>query len=187
GLRHVGLLGATPPSIDGLGEVSFGADEGVTAIEFSTEPQGSREEGMNLEEAKKKVEELEGQNKQLATERDEAVKAKDKATADFAAYKGQQETDAREARFEALVKAEKVLPAEKDRVLGFATSLAQVGKTINFAAEGGKVEQVSQEEAYWRDLEARKPHGLFHEFATADKAAPGKTPDAPPADLTSKV
>ncbi|MEG6552689.1 hypothetical protein V6C53_20840, partial [Desulfocurvibacter africanus] len=185
-LRHVGLLGATPPAIDGLGEVEFGADEGALSIEFSTEPEGSREEGMNLEEAKKKVEELESHNKQLAKERDEAVSAKDKATADFAAFKGEQETKAREARFEALVTTEKVLPAEKEQVLGFAATLGKAGATINFAAEG-KVEQISQEEAYWRSLEARPKNGLFTEFATADKAAPGKTTDAVLADLTSKV
>ena len=187
GLRHVGLLGATPPAIDGLGEVEFGADEGALSIEFSTEPEGSREDAMNLEEAMKRIQELEGRSKQLTSERDEAVKAKDKATADFAAYKGQQETAAREARFEALVTTEKVLPAEKEQVLGFAATLGKAGATINFAAEG-KVEQISQEEAYWRSLEARPKNGLLTEFATADKAASGKaTEDKTPADLTSKV
>ncbi len=187
GLRHVGLLGATPPAIDGLGEVEFGADTETTTIEFSAEPQGSGEEGMTIEEARKRIEELEGQNRQLTTQREEAVQAKDKTTADFAAYRGEQEAKAREARFEALVTTEKVLPAEKEQVLGFAATLGKAGATINFAAEG-KVEQISQEEAYWRSLEARPKNGLLTEFATASRAASGKaTEDTTPADLTSKV
>jgi len=190
-LRHVGLLGAAPPAIDGLGAVQLQAERGAWSIEFSNEPEGSQPQedsmALTLEEATKRVKELEDQNKQLATERDEAVKGKDKATADFAAFKGQQETAAREARFDKLVADEKALPAEKDQVLGFAATLGQAGTTVNFAA-GGKVEQISQEESYWRSLEARKPHGLLTEFATAARAAPGKrTDDKTPVDLTSKV
>jgi len=189
-LRHVGLLGAVPPAIDGLGEVSFGADEDATTIEFSTEPApaDSREADMaTLEELQRQLMDKDKEIATLTAERNEAVTARDKATSDFAAFRGEQEAKAREARFEKLVADEKALPAERDQILGFAATLGQAGTTVNFAAEG-KVEQISQEESYWRSLEARKPHGLLTEFATAERAAPGKrADDKTPVDLTSKV
>lgn len=124
---------------------------------------------------------MEGLVSELATRtkaaEDEATKAKaekDKAVAEFAAYKGDQVKAGREARFKALVDAGKALPGDKDKVLNFAASLALATATMDFAAPGGKTEQVSQEEAYWRDLEARNPHGLFQDFKAPDGDGGGK-------------
>ena len=102
----------------------------------------------------------------------EAKKAKedlDKAVKEFSEFRADRAKADREARFEALVAAGKALPAEKDKVMSFAAALAKdAAATMDFAAADGKTEKVSQEEAYWRDLEARQQHGLFQEFRAPD-------------------
>ena len=51
-LRHVGLLGATPPAIDGLGDIQLGAGDQYTTVEFAME------EFMDKDQ---KIKDLEGQ------------------------------------------------------------------------------------------------------------------------------
>lgn len=182
-LQHVGLLGAVPPAIDGLGEVSLSAGWAIN-IPFAEgsgddgpgDPPKPKETDMTLEEALKKIAELEAKLadlqkavETLTGEKTEAEKAKEAAEAEFSAYKEKQVKADREARFSALVKSGKALPAEKDRVMAFATTLSASENQISFAAEGGKIENISQEEAYWRDLESRKAMDMTAEFATGDR------------------
>jgi len=209
-LRHIGLLGANPPAIDGLGPVKLSA-EGAQEISFAH--QDLEEQDMNeleklLQEIKAelgalrsdkgaadfaakisavetKVSALEGELAKESQARLEAEAKAEKAAADFAAYKGEQLKAAREARFGKLVEDGKALPAEKDTVLAFAATLATAGATLDFAAGDGKTEKVSQEEAYWRSLEAREANALTSDFATADKA--GNGPEAGSENLTRHV
>lgn len=198
-LLHVGLLGAAAPAIDGLGRVSFSeADEGIT-INFSTNG-----DSMTIEELQKKVGALESQVKAKDSEI-EKLKAKlgeteegkkkadekaDKAASDFAAYKDGIVKAARETRVDALVKAGKLEPAKREETLSFAAALGGIEAPVNFSAADGKTEEISAEEKFFRDLEAKQADPRFLNFSL-QAPAPGHamTPDATwsPADMTSKM
>lgn len=201
-LVHVGLLGAVPPAITGLSPVKFSADDDGLTIEFSG-GNGSMDEITQLKaqiarlqaEAaggadKARIKELETE---LAKTKEDLAKATGKATETeqaFAGYRAAEADKAREARFAALVAADKILPGEKPKVLEFAKALAASAGDIEFAAPDGQTATVSKEEAYWRDLEARSPQGLLHEFAAP--GAPGTSGQSQaagkiPADLAKHV
>lgn len=203
-LIHVGLLGAVPPAIKGLKPIKFGgATEGVT-LEFAQGEHRMDELKKALEriaaleaeiagfkaaaagsEDKARIAALEGEKKQAEAK---AKAAEDKAAESekaFAAYKVAEAGRAREARFEQLLDAGKVLPGDKAKVMAFAEALAAASGELEFADGSGGTVKGTKEEAYWRDLEARPDHGLLHEFAAPqggkDKAG------AIPADLTKYV
>lgn len=202
-LRHVGLLGAAAPAIDGLAPVQFAGD--AVTIEFSTAQQpaagvANQPEGRRMDPAQLQgqIDALRKENEDLKAQLAEAAKGKEKAEAEkaeadkaFAAYKAKQVESSREARFAALVKDGKVLPADKAQVMAFAAALEIGGKeasgattTLAFAAPDGTAEQVTPEEAFWRNLESGQPHGLFRHFAAP--AQPSETDDIPTGDLAGK-
>jgi hypothetical protein len=209
-LLHVGLLGAAAPAIDGLAPVSLATD-GVS-INFSI-PDTVPEDGgnMNPEELQRQIGALNEQIKALQKEngdlkarltessrgKDEAEKGKKdaeeksaKAAAEFAAFKGKIVADAREARVMALVNAGKLEPSKKDETLSFAAALARVQQPVNFSAPDGRKEEISVEERYFRELEARPVDPRFLNF-TRETPLPGHAAqlpaDAVPADITSKL
>ena len=205
-LRHVALLGAAQPAIDGLKAVSFAADEGAITIEFAATG-GEGDTTMTIEELQRQVGQLQAQLESLTTEnkslkkqlsesetaktsaetaRAEAEKKAEKVSADFAAYRDKIETERREARVSALVKAGKLKPAEKADTLAFAAALAAQDGSVDFAAPdgsgGSKTEKISLEERYFRELEARSVDGRFMEFTAPPRHAEGQdkqtwTPD----------
>lgn len=184
-LRHVGLLGAAVPAIDGLGAVSLAGDSDAVTINFA---QG---------DGTMTVEELQAQVKALTTERDdlkgrlEAEKSTAAKTAsDFAAYKNTIETKTRESRMDALVKSGKVKPSERAHHLSFAAMLGKQSETFDFAASDGTVEKLSAEERYFRDLESRTPHPVTQDFSASVLPAHYYEATAPvyqSADYTSKL
>ncbi|SDB03922.1 Mu-like prophage I protein [Desulfonatronum thiosulfatophilum] len=202
GLRHIGLLGATPPAIDGLGEVSF-ADEAGMTINFS---KPTEEDDVELKEALAKIAALEAEiqrlkgNSEFAAQLEEAKtalkaaqtaladerSAKEALGAEFALFQGKVEGANRESRFGKLVAEGKALPGDKKNVLAFAASLAKdTETTLDFAA-GDKTEKVGAEEAFWRDLEARPGRDLSGDFASPEQARKDNGSETP-ADLTSRV
>lgn len=175
-LRHVGLLGATPPAIDGLGDVAFaqGEPQGESiTIDFSEEDQMTADLQRKIDEATAAIA---AKDKEIA----DLKAASAKLGQDFADYREASAKTAREVRFAALVSAGKILPAQKVEVLAFAESLAKDDRTIDFA-EGGQITKLSPEALFWRNLEAKASHGLFSEFATGEKAGDGQTPSGKPA------
>lgn len=184
-LDHVGLLGAAQPAIDGLKPVSFSQESDGFILVFAKPEETmdpSEQEALKkqLEDLKTKVAALESALKQTALERDEEKAA-------FAAFRQEQVENGRTARFESLVKDGKALPKDKEQILSFAQVLAKGGEeqTMAFAAPGGTAEKVSPEECFWRDLESRKPHGLFAEFAApVDAEEPDN--DMPAGNLAAK-
>lgn len=185
-LRHVGLLGAAVPAIDGLGPVSLSRDSDAVTINFA---QG---------DGTMTVEELQAQVKALTTERDdlkgrlEAEKSTAAKTAsDFTAYKNSIEVKAREARMDALVKSGKVKPAERANCLCFAAMLGKQSETFDFAASDGTVEKLSAEERYFRELESREPSGVTLDFSAgvtpAHLSGPAAASGYQPADYTDKL
>lgn len=144
-LRHVALLGAAQPAIDGLRAVEFSDGDDAITVDFAATPQGDT---MTMEELQRQVGQLQAQIEALKTEnaslkkkaetsqqekeqaeasKTEAEKKAEKASADFAAYREQVEGERREARVSDLVKDGKVKPADKEKVLTFAAALASQG------------------------------------------------------------
>ena len=205
-LRHVALLGAEQPAIDGLAAVEFADGGNAITVDFAA----TRGEGdsMSIEELQRQVGQLTAQLETLKAEnaslkkqaesskqdREKAESAKadaekkaEKASADFAAYRGKVEGERREARVAELVKAGKVKPAEKAGVLDFAAKLAAQGGTVDFAAPDGGTESLSLEERYFRDLEARPADERGAEFSAPPAHAGGQQDNINPAELTAKL
>ena len=210
-LRHVGLLGATQPAIDGLGDVELNDGGDAITVDFAEPATTKGEDRMTPEELQRQIGQLQAQLEALKTEnadlkkkadthkqdKDKADAAKTdaeqkaaKASADFAAYKGKIETERREARVSALVQAGKVKPAEKAGVLDFAAKLAGQDGTVDFAAPDGTKESVTLEERYFRDLEARPVDERFADFSAPPAHgghAGGQAPAYDPAEMASKL
>ena len=205
-LRHVALLGAEQPAIDGLAAVEFADGGDAITVDFAA----ARGEGdtMTVEELQRQIGQLQGQLEALRAEnaslkkqadshkqeKDKAEAAKteaeqkaEKASADFAAYRGKIEGERRDARVAALVKAGKVKPAEKAGVLDFAARLATQAGTVDFAAPDGRTEKLSMEERYFRDLEARSADERGAEFSAPPAHAGGQSDNFNPAELTAKL
>lgn len=204
-LRHVALLGAAQPAIDGLKAVELAQGADCITVDFSTSQGGS----MTAEELQRQVGQLQAQVEALKTEnadlkkkadahkegkdKAEAEKAAaqekaDKAAADFAAYKGKVEGEKREARVSALVSAGKITPAEKAGVLQFAAALAAQGGTFDFAAPDGTAETISLEEKYLREQEARPADARGDAMFSAPPAHSAEGGQAiNPAELTAKL
>ena len=205
-LRHVALLGAEQPAIDGLAAVEFTDGGDAITVDFAA----ARGEGdtMTIEELQRQIGQLQGQLEALRAEnaslkkqadshkqeKDKAEAAKteaeqkaEKASADFAAYRGRIEGERREARVSELVKAGKVKPAEKAGVLDFAARLATQDGTVDFAAPDGRTEKLSMEERYFRDLEARPADERGAEFSAPSAHAGGQQDNINPAELTAKL
>jgi hypothetical protein len=63
-----------------------------------------------------------------------------------------------------------------------------VADPVNFSAPDGKTEQISAEERYFRDLEARPADPRFANFSTPAPAhVQGAAVQAVPADITNKL
>ena len=205
-LRHVALLGAEQPAIDGLAAVEFADGGDAITVDFAA----ARGEGdtMTVEELQRQIGQLQGQLEALRAEnaslkkqadshkqeKDKAEAAKteaeqkaEKASADFAAYRGKIEGERREARVAALVKAGKVKPAEKAGVLDFAARLATQAGTVDFAAPDGRTEKLSMEERYFRDLEARSADERGAEFSAPPAHAGGQSDNFNPAETDGET
>lgn len=188
-LRHVALLGAAQPAIDGLRAVELADGENSITVDFSTNNQeanmpddAQREIGALKErlaalerenaDLKKQVQgHKEGKDKAEAAKTEAEAKA-EKAAADFAAYRGKVEAEKREARVSALVAAGKITPAEKPGVLEFAARLASMENAVNFAAQGSAAAPqdagpsgMSLVEQYLREQEARPEDRRFSDFS----------------------
>lgn len=170
-LRHVGILGAAQPAVEGLGEVKFSGDE--EHFEYL------QEDDVTIEELKKKLEKEEAARKAAEAKLGESETEKQKLLAQFAEAEEAKAKEAREARFDKLVEEGKAMPAEKGKVLKFAEALNGVEEEVCFSESEGKKRLLDH---FWQFLEDRKPHGLFEEF----KAPEGKA-DEPFEPMTKYV
>ena len=206
-LRHVALLGAAQPAIDGLAAVEFADGGDAITVDFAAGR--GKGDSMTTEELQRQVGQLQAQLEALKAEnatlkkqaethrqdRDKAESAKneaeqkaEKASADFAAYREKVEGERREARVSELVKAGKVKPSEKASVLDFAAKLAELGGgTVDFAAPDGKTESLSMEERYFRELDTRPVDERAVDFAAPNHDEPAGNGNITPADLTAKL
>ena len=205
-LRHVALLGAAQPAIDGLQAVELADGEGAIEVALADTQNGGT---MDEQELQRKIGQMQAQIEQLTTEKAalekqlaDATAGKDSAEAgkadaekkaedigaEFTAYRGKIESDRREGRVAGLIKSGKVKPAEKEDVLSFAAKLAGLDGTVDFAAPDGTREAVTAEERYFRELEARPVDGRFADFAAPDPghAAP-QVPIYSAAEMAAKL
>lgn len=185
-LRHVGLLGAAVPAINGLGPISLSSDSDAVTINFA---QGDGKMA-TVEELQSRVTALEAERDDLKGKLTAEKAAAAKTNSDFAAYKNGIEVKAREARMDALVKSGRVKPAERANCLSFAAMLGKQSETFDFAAPDGSIQKLSAEERYFRDLESREPSGITLDFSVGVTPAHLTNPAAPayqPADYTDKL
>lgn len=203
-LRHVALLGAAQPAIDSLKAVELnGADNGIT-VDFAIQT-GDRSMSEDLQREigalKEKLASLEKENASLKAkaethkqgqekaegEKKEAEARAEKAVSDFAAYRKQIEDKKREARVSALVKAGKLTPGEKADVLDFASKLAGISETVDFAAADGGKEKISLEEKYLRELEARPADPRNLDFSLPPLHSRAQATEINPSELTARL
>lgn len=205
-LRHVALLGAAQPAIDGLKAVEF--KDGGDAITVDFAAASGEGDSMNIEELQRQVGQLTAQIETLRAEnaelkkkaeshkqdkekaeaaREDAEKKAGQVHADFAAYREKVEGERREARVSELVKAGKVKPAEKASILDFAARLAAQTDTVDFAAPDGTKEKISLEERYLRELEARPMDERGTDFSAPPAHTGGDDPGFDYDKMASKL
>lgn len=180
-LRHVGLLGAVPPAMSGLGDMAFADEDESLTLFFSIKEGGNKmdkealellakmqaeakEKEKELEALKAKITELEAQTKTLTDEKTAAEKQTEEVKAEFAKFQDETRTKARTARVDALVESGRVTPSERDKVIAMASALGST--TANFASDSG---QITAEEQYLKDLEGKEPAALFSSFTEPQK------------------
>ncbi len=183
-LMHVGLLGARPPAIDGLGPVEFALHEedNSQVIAFAVAPPATaqtaipqegttvdknNEETQSLRDALKKSEE---QAAALATKLEAATSTLEKVTQEFAAAEKQKLRTDREERVNKLITDGKILPNQKGEVLEFAAHLGDHVEPLEFAASDGTKLQMPLETAFFSLLENFEGNNLTQEFATPEAA-----------------
>jgi len=179
-LRHVGLLGAVPPAIKGLGNVTLADNGEATTITFDFGEQppeppdgpGKEEDDMDLKDKVKELEEklqTETQARQDAEAKAEeaANKAREFETS-FAETRAAQAKAARESKADALVQDGRLLPAEREQVLAFAEQLEAGTEEFCFSEGEGKKPLA---EHFWSWLSKREAHGLFEFSEPSEKPA----------------
>lgn len=210
-LRHVALLGAAQPAIDGLAAVELADGDGAICVDFANMEQAkggnmptpeelqqqlgalqAQLEAAKAENAdlKKKLDEAKGAKDAADTAKTDAEKQAEQVAAEFAAYRGAIETTRRKERVAEMVKAGKVTPAEQAGVLSFAAMLAKVAEPVDFAVPDGATERISAEERYFRELDARPVDPRFTDFSAMAPApihASGQAPAYDPAEMASKL
>lgn len=159
-LRHVGLLGAAQPAIDGLREVRLGADGDFAAFEFSAGPDFGRTQLLQAQ--------LEDLQQKLFKAFDDLKAEREKGerlAMEFAEKEATIKDQARAERFSKLVAAGKALPAERTFVYPLADALSKAGGLMFSDGKGGE-EAIGMEELLFRYLESRPPvHAcLFQEL-----------------------
>ncbi|NCJ06677.1 hypothetical protein GS597_09190 [Synechococcales cyanobacterium C] len=151
-LRHIAALGKTPPAIKGLAPLSLSepeygeAEEGT--ISFA-QPVIHLDNAMTTDFAQRQSD-LEQREAEIAARE---AKLRQKELADFA---------------EGLIKAGKLLPAQKPQVVAFMSSLS-ADTTVDFGEEG---QQPTQLAAYQKLLTDAPKLVEFGEVAGKEKTAP---------------
>lgn len=208
-LRHVALLGAAQPAIDGLRAVELKDGSDSICVDFAEAAATIKgEHRMNPEELQKQIIQLQDQLAKLTEEnaalkkqvadakaaadtadaaKTNAEKQVESVNAEFSAYRGKVEGEKREERVNALVKAGKLKPADREKALNFAAKLAEQNGSIDFAAPDGKKESLTLEEHYLRELEAAPVDERFVNFSAAPSHAADAVPSYTSDEMAAKL
>lgn len=162
-LRHVAFLGAQPPAVAGLKDISFSStDTDTGAVSFSESvapPPTSPENQVDIEELKAQ---LKAAQDAEAAAKAEATAAKAQA-ASFAEAAKKQRTAGFASFAEAQVQAGKLLPKDKDMAVATLDALADV-QPVQFA-EGNTTKTVSHVQWLQDLIAGATPAISFGEFA----------------------
>jgi hypothetical protein len=186
-IRHLGLLGAVPPAVKGLGEVEFSEDEEMTVFFNFNESAPENVPGdPKPEEPSMTEEEMKAQIKAKDEEVAKEKAAREKAEADLKASEDaakakedERRTADHAAKVDKLIKDGKLLPADKDKVLAFCGAL-DGGEEMSFGEDEGKKPLADH---FLSFMAEGKSHGLMHEF----NAPSGEDKGAVTEDLTQYV
>jgi hypothetical protein len=177
-LRHVGFLGAAPPAVKGLEDVKF--EEGKEALEIQLTPEGAafeeesqmtlEELKQKLEEAQRRIQELEGKEASFA----EAQKHKDEelktARAQQVALQAEIDRQRIRHRVEGLVKDGKLAPCFVEMgIVEFMAGLEAVPE-IQFSDKEGKPAEKKTPAAWFEAFLDKLPQVVeFKEIAKDGK------------------
>ncbi len=188
-LRHVGLLGAAVPAIEGLGPVQFEGTEEITINFSSSEETMDEDMKAMLEAMKGELARLKAELEAMKGQKAQAEKQAEDTATEFAAFKNALVLKTRTDRVNALIKAGKLPPAQKEETLSFAAALAQVDVPVEFSAADGSRQQISPEERYFRELEARPVDERFSDFSAMAQPDTMKNPGyaVNPAAMAAKL
>jgi len=168
-LRHVGFLGAVPPAVKGLAEVSFKefrTDEVPADFEFSfAEPEGDAKD-KRIKELEDRLAAAEKADKKNSFSEGEDMDEKDKKIRELELKLKQQEHN---SFCEALEKEGRLTPAMKPAMLQFLEAADSLG-TYEFA--DGKKEDVTA--LFKKFCESLPKQVELNEFADKKKAAADK-------------
>jgi type I restriction-modification system DNA methylase subunit len=172
-IRHLGLLGAVPPGVKGLGEVEFQDGEDMTVIFNFNEPGDPAPEDTDMtKELEAKLAESERKQAEAEKKLAEEKAAREKAESDLktkeeAAAKREAEQRAADhsAKVDKLIEDGKLLPADKEKVLAFCAAL-DGGEEMSFSADEGKKPVVDH---FLSFMAEGRSNALMTEFS-----APGK-------------
>lgn len=133
-LRHVGFLGALPPAVKGLKDVSFATGQGAMTFDFAT----TTKENQNMDELEKLQQQLTERDKQIA-QFGTQVKALqgqlNTVSAALETERGARREGTLENFCEDLIEGGHILPADKPAVMELFGALDTIGK-YSFAEEG---------------------------------------------------
>lgn len=174
-LRHIGLLGAVPPAVKGLGPLSFSKndDDVVVEINFNEADSGDMPGGAPNEKDKhmseERIKELEGQLAEEKKRANDEADGRKKAETDlenknkeFSESQAKQRKEAITTKIDGLVEKGVIVPADKDRLSAFAEALDSKNEDFCFSEGEGKKPLIDH---FWEYLESGDEHGLFQEFA----------------------
>lgn len=169
-LRHIGLLGAVQPAIPGLTPVSFAAgDYEVYEFSITDKDNGTKEEEnmpqQQIEALKQQLADEKAARESLQSQLDQATKEKDRAATELAAEQKRQREHEIDSRIDALVKENRILPADSQAVKEVALALGTQGAEIELSAGAGKKGLTEHFFDFLKGLPDRK---LLPEFSAPD-------------------
>ncbi len=159
-IRHIGFLGAQPPAVKGLKDITFSDDTEAITYEYN-ENTGEEANMTELEKLQKKLDEEKRLRKEAEDKAGNKEKEAKKSAASFAELQKKMQRKGIENFIEAGIKDGKILPAWKDKGLAdFMDGLESQEETFEFA-EGKK-----QTRAQWfkEFISSFSEHPLFKEM-----------------------
>lgn len=165
-LKHVGFLGAHPPSVKGLGTVSFADGDVGPLVTFEQENVMSDSNDKDRESKDKEVSFAE--REKALSDREAAIKAREDAANEKAAA---DRHDANVSFAEGLFAAAKIKPEGKDLLIGVLDALGEsTADTISF----GEGAELTPRDALVKLLDAAQPLVSLGEAAADDGKAIGE-------------
>lgn len=178
-LKHIGFLGAHPPSVKGLKTVAFGEPAAGASVTIEHDFPTTQETIVDPDEKKKQ--ELSFAERETALADREAKLAEREKAAKDAATKARHAANVSFA--EAQIGAGKLAPAGKDLLVAVLDDLDD-SKTVSFGEKGGELTPAA---AMRKLFDGAQPVVSFGELAKREKRDPVQGDDADPTAIALKA